>query len=125
MDIGATLTYRGESDDEVIEGSSNVKGSAPLPYIYFEYRRLFSDNWRFITGFGWLYVSIDDISGGQLIGRAGIEYLLGKRWGFGAAVNLSTVDVDWDGIETEEGNLISGAVQMDINDISIFVRVRF
>jgi hypothetical protein len=108
MDIGATLTYRGESDDEVIE-----------------YRRLFSDNWRFITGFGWLYVSIDDISGGQLIGRAGIEYLLGKRWGFGAAVNLSTVDVDWDGIETEEGNLISGAVQMDINDISIFVRVRF
>jgi hypothetical protein len=125
MDIGATLTYRGESDDEVIEGSSNVKGSAPLPYIYFEYRRLFSDNWRFITGLGWLYVSIDDISGGQLIGRAGIEYLLGKRWGFGAAVNLSTVDVDWDGIETEEGNLVSGAVQMDINDISIFVRVRF
>jgi hypothetical protein len=125
MDIGATLTYRGESDDEVIEGSSDVKGTAPLPYIYFEYRRLFSDNWRFITGFGWLYVSIDDISGGQLIGRAGIEYLLGKRWGFGAAVNLSTVDVDWDGIETEEGNLVSGAVQMDINDISIFVRVRF
>ena len=125
MDIGATLAYRGETEEEDVEGSSKVKGSAPLPYLYFEYRRLFSDKWRFIAGFGWFYVSIEDISGGQWIGRAGIEYLLGKRWGFGAAINLATVDVDWDGIETEEGNLIKGAVNMDINDFSLFVRVRF
>jgi len=125
MDIGATLTYRGESDDDVIEGSSDVKASAPLPYLYFEYRRLFSDNWRFIAGLGWLYVSIEDISGGQYIGRAGIEYLAGKRWAFGAAINLATVNVDWDGIETEEGNLVNGAVDMAINDFSVFVRVRF
>ncbi len=125
MDIGATLTYRGESDDDVIEGSSDVKARAPLPYLYFEYRRLFSDNWRFIAGLGWLYVSIEDISGGQYIGRAGIEYLAGKRWAFGAAINLATVNVDWDGIETEEGNLVNGAVDMAINDFSVFVRVRF
>ena len=123
MDIQATRAWREENIDE--EGSSDVKGSAPLPYLYFEYRRLFSEKWRFIAGFGWLYVSIDDISGGQLIGRAGIEYLLGKRWAFGGALNLSTVDVDWDGIETEEGNLVNGAVKMDINDFSVFVRVRF
>ena len=125
MDMQATLAYRGENDDDVIEGSSDVKASAPLPYLYFEYRRLFSEKWRFIAGLGWLYVSIDDISGGQYIGRAGIEYLAGKRWAFGAAINLATVDVDWDGIETEEGNLIKGAVDMAINDISLFLRVRF
>jgi hypothetical protein len=123
MDIQATLSYRDNAED--VEGSSDVKASAPLPYLYFEYRRLFSDNWRFITGLGWLYVSIDDISGGQWIGRVGIEYLAGKRWGFGAAVNLATVDVDWDGLETEEGNLVSGAVDMAINDFSVFVRLRF
>ncbi len=94
MDIGATLSYRGDTEDDVIEGSSDIKASAPLPYLYFEYRRLFSEKWRFITGLGWLYVSIDDISGGQYIGRLGIEYLAGKRWSFGAAINLATVDVD-------------------------------
>jgi hypothetical protein len=125
MDIGATLTYRGETEEEDIEGSSDIKASAPLPYLYFEYRRLFSEKWRFITGLGWLYVSIDDISGGQWIGRVGIEYLAGKRWGFGAAINLATVNVDWDGIETEEGNLVKGEVDMAINDFSVFVRVRF
>jgi hypothetical protein len=124
MDIQATLEYR--EDNENIEGSSDVKASAPLPYLYFEYRRLFSDKWRFITGFGWLYISIDDISGGQLIGRAGIEYLAGKRWSFGGALNLSTINVDWDGLKDEENNtLLSGAVEMAINDITVFMRVRF
>jgi hypothetical protein len=124
MDFQATLAYREENEN--IEGSSDVKASAPLPYIYFEYRRLFSDNWRFITGLGWLYVSIGDISGGQLIGRAGIEYLAGKRWSFGGALNLSTINVDWDGLKDEENNtLLSGAIEMAINDITVFMRVRF
>jgi len=123
MDIGATLSYQDE--DNEIEGSSDVKGSAPLPYLYFEYRRLFSDNWRFITGLGWLYISIDDISGGQWIGRVGIEYLAGKRWAFGAAINIATIDVDWDAIQTEEVDVLNLALNMDINDFSVFVRVRF
>jgi hypothetical protein len=124
MDIQATLAWSEGNIEE--EGSSDVKASAPLPYLYFEYRRLFSDNWRFITGLGWLYISIDDISGGQLIGRAGIEYLAGKRWSFGGALNLSTINVDWDGLKDEENNtLLSGAVEMAINDITIFARVRF
>jgi len=124
MDLQVTLAYRGENEN--IEGSSDVKASAPLPYIYFEYRRLFSDNWRFITGLGWLYISIDDISGGQLIGRASIEYLLGKRWSFGAAINLSTINVDWTGLKDEEDNShLEGAIEMAINDVTVFARVRF
>jgi hypothetical protein len=123
MDLQATLSYRDEENE--IEGSTDVKGSAPLPYLYFEYRRLFSEKWRFITGLGWLYISIDDISGGQWIGRAGIEYLAGKRWAFGAAVNLSNIDVDWDAVTTEEEDILNLVLDMGINDVSVFVRVRF
>jgi hypothetical protein len=123
MDLQATLAYR--EDESEVEGSTDVKGSAPLPYLYFEYRRLFSDNWRFITGLGWLYVKIGDIEGGQWIARAGIEYLAGRRWAFGAAVNLSTIDVDWKAIATEENDVLDLVAKMDINDFSVFARVRF
>jgi len=123
MNIQATLAYQDEGNE--MEGSSEVKGTAPLPYIYFEYRRLFSDNWRFITGLGWLYLKIDDFEGGQWIGRAGIEYLAGKRWSFGAAFNLSNIDIDWNAISTEEETVLNLVLDMSINDISIFARVRF
>jgi len=123
MDIQATLAYSDAAND--IEGQSDVKGSAPLPYLYFEYRRLFSDNWRFITGLGWLYIKIDDLEGGQWIGRVGIEYLAGKRWSFGAAVNLSTIDVDWNAISTEEETVLNLVLDMGINDLTLFARVRF
>ena len=123
MDIQTTLEYQDE--DNEVEGSTDVKGTAPLPYLYFEYRRLFSDNWRFITGLGWLYIEIDDIKGGQWIGRASIEYLAGKRWSFGAAINIAQASVDWTAITVEEGDLLSAAIDLDINDLSVFVRVRF
>ncbi len=123
MDIQTTLAYQDEDND--VEGSTDVKGTAPLPYLYFEYRRLFSDNWRFITGLGWLYIEIDDIKGGQWIGRASIEYLAGKRWSFGAAINIAQASVDWTAITVEEGDLLSAAIDLDINDLSVFVRVRF
>ena len=123
MDIQATLAYSDEGNE--IEGQSDVKGSAPLPYLYFEYRRLFSDNWRFITGLGWLYIKIDDLEGGQWIGRVGIEYLAGKRWSFGAAVNLSTIDIDWNAISTDEETVLNLVLDMSINDFSVFARVRF
>ena len=116
MDISATLAW----EEEVIGGGEDTaEGTAPLPYLYFEYRRLFSERWRFVTGLGWLYVKVGDIEGGQWIGRASIEYLLGKRWGFGAAVNLATIGVDW------EGDEFLGRFESNINDISVFARVRF
>jgi len=123
MDLQATLAYR--DDENEIEGQSDVKGSAPLPYLYFEYRRLFSDNWRFMTGLGWLYIKLDDIEGGQWVGRASIEYLAGRRWAFGAALNLSNIDVDWDAIATEQQDILNLVLDMGIDDVSVFVRVRF
>lgn len=123
MTLGATLAWHEENVDE--EGSTDVNGTGPLPYIYFEYRRLFSDNWRFITGLGWLYLEIDDIKGGQWIGRVGIEYLTGKRWGFGASINIAQAGVDWTAIAVEEGDLLSARIDLDVNDFSVFARVRF
>lgn len=124
IDISASIFWTEEGLDQ--EGSSDTKGTGPLPYLYFEYRRLFSDNWRFVTGLGWLYVEIDDIKGGQWIGKVGIEYLLGDRWAFGGSVNGANIDVDWTGIETkQEQSLLTAALDMDINDFTLFVRVRF
>ncbi len=78
-----------------------------------------------MAGLGWLYISIDDVSGGQWIARAGIEYLAGKRWAFGAAFNLSNIDVDWNAISTEEDTVLNLTLDMGINDFSVFARVRF
>ncbi len=87
---------------------------------------MFSDNWRFITGLGWLYLEIDDIKGGQWIGRAGIEYLLGDHWAFGGALNLAKIDVDWKGVQTDEGDsLLTAAFDMGVNDFTVFARFRF
>ena len=124
MDIQATLAWQAEGgiDDE---GSTDVKGTGPLPYLYFEYRRLFTDNWRFTTGLGWLYVKIDDIEGGQWIGRLQIEYLTDRRWGFGAAINIAQAGVDWTAIAVEDQDILDARVDLDINDFSVFLRVRF
>ena len=123
MKIQASLAWRGENQD--LEGDTDVKGTGPLPYVYFEYRRLLSDHWRLITGLGWLKVAIDDIDGSQYIGRVSVAYLTEKRWGFGAAINLATVDVDWDAISTEEVDVLNASINMDVNDISVFLRIRF
>ncbi len=124
MDFSATLAWSEENLGE--ERTSATSGTGPLPYLYFEYRRMFSDNWRFITGYGWLYIELDDIKGGQWIGRIGIEYLLGDRWAFGGAVNAAKIDVDWKGIDNPDGeSLLAAALDMDIADVTLFVRVRF
>ena len=122
MDIKMTLEW---NEETIGDGSSDVKGSGPLPYLYFEYRRMFSEHWRFITGLGWLSVKIGDIEGGQWIGRAGIEYLVGKRWSFGGAINLSTINVDWNVKDEEIDAYLNAALEMGINDFTIFARVRF
>ena len=123
MDMTTTLEW---NEETIGSGGSDVNAAAPLPYLYFEYRRLFSEKWRFITGFGWLYIKIGDIEGGQWIGRASIEYLAGKRWSFGGAINLSNIGVDWKGLKDEEDNsLLSAEFDMGINDFTVFARVRF
>lgn len=125
MDLTASLQWRLQGEEE-LGGAEAADGTGPLPYIYFEYRRLFGEHWRMIAGAGWLEVSFEDIDGGQYVGRLSGEYLLGRHWGFGAAVNLATVDVDWAGLQTEEDmTALSAAIQLDVNDVSIFVRGRF
>jgi len=124
MDVKAILRWQDEGNQ--IDKTSEAKGSGPLPYIYGEYRTVFADNWRVIAGLGWLSVTIGDIDGTQVVAHGSIEYLLGDRWSFGGQINLSSVDVDWDGLENEEGQSIyTGSITMDINDISFFARVRF
>ncbi len=124
MDFSATLAWSEENIGE--ERTSDAGGTGPLPYLYFEYRRMFSDNWRFITGYGWLYIELDDIKGGQWLGRVGIEYLLGDHWAFGGTVNAARIDVDWKGIDNPDSEaLLAAALDMDIGDVTLFARVRF
>jgi hypothetical protein len=127
LELSATLAWELEGGGGGQDSAtSDVKGTGPLPYLYFEYRRLFGDHWRLQAGLGWLYVSIEDISGGQWITRVSGEYLLGKHWGFGAAINLAFIDVDWDAIQDDEmGSVLNMSLKYDINDFSIFVRFRF
>ena len=102
------------------------RGPAPCPTSTSSTGACSPRKWRFISGLGWLYVTIEDISGGQWIGRVGCEYLLGERWAFGGAFNLATIDVDWKGLEDANGDKhLNGAIDMDIFDFSIFARVRF
>jgi hypothetical protein len=111
---------------EEIELDEQVNAAAPLPYINFEYRRMLGEHWRMKAGVGWLDVTIGDISGSQYIGRLAFEYITDKRWGFGAAINLSTVNVDWDALVGGEDQVdLSGHINLDINDFSLYVRIRF
>ena len=111
---------------EEIELDEQVNAAAPIPYLYFEYRRMLGEHWRMKAGLGWLDVTIGDISGSQYIGRLAFEYITDRRWGFGAAINLSTVNVDWDILAGGEDQPdLSGKVELDINDISLYVRIRF
>jgi hypothetical protein len=71
-------------------------------------------------------LNFDDFGGGNYVGRASIEYLLGKRWSFGAAIDLADANVDVGNIEDEEGNPeFTARVDQDVNDFSVFARVRF
>ena len=119
MGLNTTLTV------DNVELEEQVDGTAPLPYINFEYRRIFGERWRLKAQAGWLEVKIGDVKGGQYIGRLAGEYITLKRWGFGAALNYSNVDVDWQNIDKVENDVLSAVIDLDINDISLYFRVRW
>ena len=120
LDLTTVLTVEGTELEE------QIRGTAPLPYINFEYRRIIGERWRVKAALGWLEVKIGDIKGGQYIGRLAGEYITGKRWGFGAALNYSNVDLDWDNIDDPiEEDTLRAKIDLDINDISLYVRVRW
>ena len=120
MGLRTILEVEGADLDEKIDGT------APLPYVNFEYRRLIGERWRIKAQIGWLEVKIDDIEGGQYIARLAGEYITGRRWGFGAALNYSEIDVDWSNIPApEELDALHAKIRLNINDISLYVRIRF
>lgn len=120
IDLATVLTVEG------IELEEQIRGTAPLPYINFEYRRVFGERWRLKAGLGWLEVKIGDVKGGQYIGRLAGEFIPLRHWSFGIAGNLSTVDVDWQGIESpNENDALRAKIALDINDISLYIRFRF
>ena len=125
MDLKTTLTWYLDTG-AVEQGTQDLDVSAPLPYLYIEYRRLLSEHWRMILGAGVLDLTIGDISGSQYIGRAGFEYLIGKRWSVGGAANIATIDVEAKNIKDDEDLLnLRATIDMDIWDLSLFGRVRF
>ena len=113
MDI--TTVFR--ADEVEVEADGTV--TAPLPYFNFEYRRIFGDKWRMRAGLGWLAVTIQDIDGSQWIGRFSMEHQTFSNVGFGLGLNYSTVDVDG------AGDKFRGAFDMDINDVSLYLRFHF
>ena len=124
MDITTSLAWDLQDGEEV--GSQNADVTAPLPYLYFEYRRLLTDRWRMILGAGILDLTIGDVSGSQYIARAGFEYLIGKRWSVGGAFNLADVDAEAKNVTGDLGLAnFRMTINMDIWDLSLFGRVRF
>lgn len=120
MDLLAVLKVDG------IEFEDQLDVAAPLPYVNFEYRRMLGGHWRFKAGLGWFYLSLGDVSGGQWIGRLATEYITNRRWGFGIALNASAINVDWEGIKNPgDENELSAKIDMDLNDVSLYVRIRF
>ncbi len=120
MALKTTLTV---NDTELEE---QIDGTAPLPYINFEYRRIIGKRWRVKAALGWLELRFGDVKGGQYIGRLAGEYITSKRWGFGAAINYSNVNVDWANIDDPiEENALRAKIDLDINDFSLYFRVRW
>ena len=119
MDLATTLTV------DTVELEEQINGTAPLPYINFGYRRMLGEHWRVKAEVGWLEVKIGDVEGGQYIGRLAGEYITSKRWGFGAALNYSNVDVDWQNIDGIGEDKLTAVIDLDINDISLYFRVRW
>lgn len=111
--------------EDNVELEEQVDGTAPLPYINFEYRRILGERWRLKVQAGWLEIKIGDVKGGQYIGRLAGEYLTSKRWGFGAALNYSNVNVDWKNIDGVGDDVLTAVIDLDINDISLYFRVRW
>ena len=120
MDLLTVLSV----NDVTLEDQIDV--AAPLPYVNFEYRTMLGKSWRFKAQLGWFYLSLGDVSGGQWIGRIAAEYITDRRWGFGLALNGSAIGVDWSGLENPGGeNELDARIDIDIDDVSLYVRIRF
>jgi hypothetical protein len=98
--------------------------TAPLPFLWLEYRYGIGPKWRLISDFGVFYIEIGDYSGSQIVLDAFVEYLAGKRLSVGFGIRGARVDAD-----VKTGSEIAGdfygATKMAIASARLFVRVRF
>lgn len=115
LSILASLTVEGD----LVGESGAADFTVPLPYVNFEYRRMLSAKWRMKVGLGYFSLAIGDYSGWQGIGRLSFEHRTFKNVGFGAALNGSNVVADADSED------FFGQIEIGINDVSLFIRVRF
>ena len=111
--VGAAMPL-GAQDVQLFD-QLNLKIEAS--FVNFEYRRILGDTWRMRAGLGWLAVEIQDVKGGQWIGRLSMEHQTFTFIGFGLGINYSTIEVDGRGEE------FRGVVDMDIDDVSVYVRI--
>ena len=68
---------------------------------------------------GYFDIEIDDISGGQLLGTASIEFLPIENLGVGLGFDLGQLDADLD------GDRWKGSVDSDIQGLMLYVRGRW
>jgi len=124
LNIIAELSWQESNTGE--GGVEGTDATGPLPYLNFEYRRMLTDNWRLITSLGWLYLQVGDLEGGQWLANMNLEYLLNKRWAIGGSANISNIDIEWTGLKDETGQKdLTSKIDLDINDVSLYVRLRF
>ncbi|WP_028774108.1 DUF481 domain-containing protein [Shewanella waksmanii] len=96
--IGACQVTTATADCPTVPVPKTVdtKVTAPLPDIglYGDYE--FADRFRFTAHAQYFYVKLDDLEGGLVDIRAGVEAEITENWHMTAAFNYYEVDVDYD-----------------------------
>ncbi len=93
--------------------------SAPLPFVGLSFRFGITPKLRLISDFGWLSLEVGDVDGSQFVGDASLEYLAWKNVSFGAALGLSSIDV-----EVTDSDL-TGSIDMGGTALHFFVKGRW
>ncbi len=122
--FGAGLGIRWYSFDVVtgtdflgLDQQAHVSG--PVPFVGIDFRWSIAKKWRFLSNLGYFDIEIDDISGGQLLGTAAVEFLPIENLGVGLGFDLGQLDADLD------GDRWKGSVDSDIQGLLLYVRGRW
>jgi hypothetical protein len=98
--------------------------TAPLPFLWLEYRYGISPKWRLISDLGVFYIELGDFAGSQIVLDGYVEYLAIKRLSLGFGIRGARVDADMTTGTEITGNF-RGAVKLSIASARLFLRVRF
>jgi hypothetical protein len=73
-----------------------LSASAPLPNIGMWYKRALTERWALRARVDWFSASVDEYDGRLLNIQAGMDYLVSRHVGIGAAYNMFDLDVGVD-----------------------------